>query len=353
MSTNKRKTGSITLLYNKRQTLLKTIKLTKIVVKQNCEAISKCDISALKNVFNPTLPTQIVAIHGPVGCGKTYITETLAKQTNYTITIFDPSSTCNISEELQLLTATQNKFKKNANPYKIMFIDDVDALSKKQLTGIIQYIKKNHKKERCCSIVISYTSNKDLSALLKVCDYDIIIQSPSFDQLMNFGKNVKSTSTEHKAICAIECNGDIRQFMRMIGIVRLNDSTDGLTQTCKTRTSYDTVRDMLKYPDTASDISSSFGNSYALIPLVWNAVSNVYEHFDLDISHLATVQNTLNECNIHPTHTSYEFNMELHDSILGVIPSAYEIPYTSDVSSRHVQRASQIKKLSDSYLLYK
>ena len=353
MSTNKRKTGSTTLVSNKRQTLLKAPKTTKIIVKQNCEAVSKCDISSLKNVFNPMLPTQIVAIHGAVGCGKTYITETLAKQTNYTITVFDPSSNCTISEELQLLTATKNKFKKNANPYKIMFIDDVDALSKKQITGIIQYIKTKHKKECCCSIVISYTSNNDISELLKLCDDDICITTPSFDQLMNFGKNVKSTSTEHKAICAVECNGDIRQFMRMIGMVRLNDSADGITQTCKTRTAHDAVRDMLKYPNTAPDISSSFGNSYALQPLMWNAVSNVYEHFDLDISHLATVQNTLNECNTKQTHTSYNFNMELHDAILGFIPTACEIPYTSDVSSKHVQNTSQIKKLSDSYLLYR
>ena len=59
----------------------------KIILKHNCSVLSKSDISELKDAFNPNLPTKLVAIHGPIGCGKTYIVNELAKQTNHTISI--------------------------------------------------------------------------------------------------------------------------------------------------------------------------------------------------------------------------------------------------------------------------
>lgn len=349
---NKRKTSSDTLTSNKRQTLLKS-QPKKVIVKHNCSVLSKSDISKLKDAFNPNLPTQLIAIHGPIGCGKTYIVNKLAKQTNHTISIFDPSSDCNISEELQQLTATKNKFKKNKNHHKVMFIDDVDALPKQQVMDIVEYLRTKFNPTQCCNIILSYTSITKITTLIDLCNIDIQILPPSVDQLINFANGYRSVTQEHKAICAVECNGDIRQFMRMVGIVDLDDSVTILIKPDQVYTTQDAIRKMLEYPDQAQNITNTYCNSKELTPLLWNATTNVYAQYDLDIGHLATVQNSLNNCNVKNTHETYDFNNELNNAILGVMPCAYEIPYTSDVSSNHTQNKSRIAKLSESYLLYK
>ena len=353
MFINKRKTtSSVTLTSNKCQTLLKN-RSKKIILKHNCSVLSKSDISELKDAFNPNLPTKLVAIHGPIGCGKTYIVNELAKQTNHTISIFDPSSDCKISEELQSLTATKNKFKKNINQYKIMFIDDVDALPEQQVNRIVEYMQTEFNPTQCCNIIISYTSSTKIKSLIDRCNIDIEISAPSVDQLLNFAQGYKTVTHEHKTLCAVECNGDIRQFMRMVGIVDLDDSVTILIKPDQVYTPHDAIRKMLEYPDQAPTLTNTYCNSKELTPLLWNATTNVYAQYDLDIGHMASVQSSLNNCNIKNTYETYDFNNELNNAILGIVPVACEIPYTSDISSHHVQSTSQIAKLSKSYLLYK
>ena len=219
-------------------------------IKISYTPVSEFDVNPVYDIFNPNTSVSLTVISGPTGSGKTHMIHTIANQAKFDVHIFDPSSDENIVNDIRQLAEVKRFFTKNTKNMKVVLIDDIDGMTTKQCRNIIDYFKNTYNKQTCCSIIITYTEKlQHFSELLTLCNTHVKISRPTPKQIQKFGARVTSIPLSCVMKCSYECNGDIRQFITMIRLLRLNiDNTEEISTVDKYMSMHDIVSRLFEQP---------------------------------------------------------------------------------------------------------
>lgn len=346
MFTNKRPLQPGVIASSKKQQVIKATKqVAKQTIKKFVPIASNSDLTDLVDIFDISKDKQVLMLSGPIGCGKTYAVEEMSKRCDFQLNCFDPSDNSSIEQDLRSISSTKSYFTKNPSSKRVILVDNAEGLTETQHNGLVSYLTKHHNMKTCCSIIIIYThKTKNIQKLAKFATKHVVMIAPTPEELQFYGRNVKSITLHDVYECSHACNGDIRQFRLMAGIIGVNEDGTDLYVKDKSLSMEEALKTMLAYPSSGPEVSEQFhGAMFPFIGALHNTLMHLHANKDFSVESLA---NTLESTN----SASYG---EYGNYIIGMVPSVHNIPYTNQIKTNNVQIDKQaVQNLSDSYKLY-
>ena len=165
-------------------------------------------------------PSSIVALCGPVGCGKTFAVVRNAERARVALNRIDPVCV-NLRSWLHLAA------RKVVNqPRRAVLIDDLDGFSSRQQQEIVDFLVGDWKASSFYSVFVTLTSwkSRELCPIRELLPPSkcIFIKPPAPEELLGLALPPAADAADtaeyeaRRVASAERCGGDIRAFLRML-----------------------------------------------------------------------------------------------------------------------------------------